>query len=117
MAPDIAEQLTSARRRLQDKLANLDPASAGLSEYNQRYLGQKLTDSEADLQLDVDLLRLCLAEWSGPLDEFVLVDYGAGGGILSFLAKELGVGTVVYEDIYDVSCEDARRISQILGLP
>jgi len=46
-----------------------------------------------------------------------LVDYGGGSGLLSFLALEAGIGTVIYNDIYDVSCEDARKLGQALHLP
>lgn len=114
---EIAKELTSARRRLRDKLSKLDPAATGISEYNQRYLGQKLSVLERQLKLDADLLELSLSDWNGPLADFVFVDYGAGSGILAFLAKELGIGTVVYEDIYEVSCADATRVAQVLGLP
>jgi hypothetical protein len=34
----------------------------------------------------------------------------------SLLAKEAGIGTVVYVDLYDVCCRDARHIAQRLGL-
>jgi hypothetical protein len=51
------------------------------------------------------------------LERFVFVDYGGGTGLLSFLAKEAGIGTVVYSDIYDVSCADVKVTSRALGLP
>ena len=31
------------------------------------------------------------------------------------LAKELGIGTVLYNDIYDVSCRDAKAIGEAIG--
>ena len=40
---------------------------------------------------------------------------GAGSGLLSLLAKEVGVGTVIYNDIFDVSCRDAKLIAEELG--
>jgi SAM-dependent methyltransferase len=46
----------------------------------------------------------------------VFVDYGGGTGFLALLAKELGIGTVIYNDIYDVSCHDARFIADSLQL-
>jgi SAM-dependent methyltransferase len=113
---DLEQQLASGRRRLRQKLRELDLESAGLSDYNRRYLGQKLAGVDAQLELDADLLRLCLASWTRPLRDFVLVDYGGGTGILAFLAKEIGIGTVVYEDIYDVSCRDADRVARMLDL-
>ncbi len=45
-----------------------------------------------------------------------MVDSGGGSGLISFLASEMGIGTVIYNDIYDVSCMDAGRLSNILGL-
>lgn len=116
MASGVDAQLAAAERRLAAKLAALDLPATGISKYNQRYLGHKLEDVAAQLELDVYLLGLCLARWSGSLGDFVLVDYGAGSGILAFLAKELGIGTVVYNDIYDVSCDDATRIANAIGL-
>lgn len=41
----------------------------------------------------------------------VFVDYGAGTGIMSLLAREMGFGAVLYVDIYDVSCRDAELIA------
>lgn len=35
---------------------------------------------------------------------------------MSLLAAELGVGTVIYNDIYDVSCKDIEILSNALGL-
>ena len=35
--------------------------------------------------------------------------------MLSLLAKELGIGTVIYNDIYDVSCKDAETIANSIG--
>jgi hypothetical protein len=52
-----------------------------------------------------------------PFQEFVLVDYGGGSGVFSYLASELGIGTVIYTDIYDVSCRDALYFSSVLNLP
>ena len=38
----------------------------------------------------------------------VLIDYAGGVGDLSLLAKELGIGTVIYNDISDELAKDAR---------
>ncbi|MBA7485996.1 hypothetical protein ES707_21548 [subsurface metagenome] len=43
------------------------------------------------------------------------LDYGSGSGMLYLLAKQLGIGTVVYNDIYDVSCHDAKIIAKSIG--
>jgi SAM-dependent methyltransferase len=45
----------------------------------------------------------------------VFLDYGGGTGFLSLLAKELGINSVVYNDIYEVSCVDARIIAESVG--
>jgi hypothetical protein len=49
------------------------------------------------------------------LNKFVFLDYGGGSGILSLLAKEFKIGTVIYNDIYDVSCKDAKVIGESIG--
>ncbi len=46
----------------------------------------------------------------------MLVDYGGGSGLLSFLAYQLGIGTIVYNDIYDVSCDDVRELTKFLDI-
>jgi len=50
-----------------------------------------------------------------PLIKFVFLDYGGGSGILSLLAKECNIGTVIYSDIYDVSARDAESIGKSVG--
>jgi SAM-dependent methyltransferase len=45
------------------------------------------------------------------IEKATIVDYGAGTGVLAMLAKEVGFGRVIYNDIYDISCKDAEAIA------
>jgi hypothetical protein len=108
--------LQDASFRLEQKLAGLDLGSLGISEYNQRYLGSKVKSLESALQLYGYLLLLALANRDVPIGDFVFVDYGGGSGLMSLLAKEMGIGTVIYNDIYDVSCDDVALTAEALGL-
>jgi hypothetical protein len=112
----LLDRIRSAQIRLHDKFINLDIKSLNISEYNQRYLGSKIASLKSILQLYGRLLYFSLNESPISIENFVLVDYGGGSGLISFLAAEMGVGTVIYNDIYEVSCTDVRYLSVILGL-
>lgn len=45
----------------------------------------------------------------------VLIDYGGGHGLLSCLGKEAGYSHVIYNDIFDLSCRDAKVVGESLG--
>jgi hypothetical protein len=112
----LADQIAFARIRLHKKLTGLDLKSLKISEYNQRYLGGRIASLEGYLELYGRLLHLCLSGKQILPEHFVLVDYGGGSGLISFLAAEMGIGTVIYHDIYEVSCTDVEYLSKALGL-
>lgn len=111
----LIREVDLAAERLAKKLTDLDLSGLGISEYNQRYLGDTLLVLVNSLQTYSYLLTCSLAHKRSLFNEFVLVDHGGGIGILSLLAKELGIGTVIYNDIYDVSCSDARLVARAIG--
>jgi len=114
--PELLRQINLAAGRLDEKLRKLDLGRLGISEYNQGYLGRKLAGLKNVLRRYAYLLALALADNRQPLAEFTFVDYGGGSGVLSLLAKELGIGRVIYDDIYDVSCKDAAIIAGATGI-
>lgn len=107
----LLSQISSAFDRLIEKLIKIDLKALGISEYNQMYLSKKISNPTSYLQLYSYLLALSLAGNRRPLNEFSFVDYGGGSGFLSLLAKELGIGNVIYNDIYEVSCRDVKALS------
>lgn len=109
--------IEAAAERLAIRVRELDLSALGISAYNQRYLSGIVRNLRGMLTLNAYLLSLAFAGATRPLGETVFVDYGGGCGILSLLAVELGVGTVIYNDIYDVSCRDARKIGLALQRP
>ena len=112
----LVSQIDSAAIRLHEKLIRLDIKSLGISEYNQRYLGSKLANIIGCLQAYSYLLSLTLDGSDVPLNEVVFAEYGGGSGVMSLLAKELGVGRVIYNDIYDVSCNDAKILARATNI-
>ena len=105
----LLDTISKASSRLNNKLKNLDVKSLNISEYNKRYLLEKI--KFGSLQLYSRLLYLCFNDVNLSPEKLVFVDYGGGIGLLSFLAKEMGIGTVIYNDIYDVSCNDVEKLS------
>jgi 2-polyprenyl-3-methyl-5-hydroxy-6-metoxy-1,4-benzoquinol methylase len=86
-----------------------------ISDYNKRYFGEyTINHLRSALQHCSYLLAWSVGYSNVPLDRFEFIDYGGGPGTLSLLAKELGIGTVVYNDIYDISCQDASRIAHAI---
>jgi len=109
-------EINAAAGRLHQKLLNLKLGQLGISEYNKRYLGKRIKNPLWSLQLYTHILSLALQGQNKPLRETTLIDYGGGSGMLSLLAKETGIGTVIYNDIYDVSCSDIERTSKALDI-
>jgi len=114
--PDLVAQLSEACERLVVRFSALDLEALEISDYSRRYLGQKLAGLSGNLTTLSWILAWALSPFEGSLQEVGLIDYGAGTGVLAMLAKEAGVGTVVYNDIYDLSARDAARIADALGL-
>jgi len=104
--------INSAAGRLFDKLRDLDVNALSISDYNKRYFGEKLVSLVIDLQAYSYLLAWSLFKSEYKSSKFVFLEYGGGTGMLSLLAKELGMGNVIYNDIYDVSCHDSKCIAK-----
>ena len=113
----LLSDINSAARKLYEKLSIVNIDTLNISNYNKRSLGKRLEKLISSLQLYSYLLTWVLVDNEIPRSEFVFVDYGGGIGMLSLLAKELGIGTVIYNDIYDVSCNDAEIIGNHIGNP
>lgn len=97
------------------KLKNLDLASINISEYNQLYLSKHISEYKKTAWFLSHIFSLVM-EKNINLSNMTLVDYGGGSGVLSYYAKMLGVGTVIYNDIYDISCNDVQKISNKINI-
>jgi hypothetical protein len=115
---NLSRNIENAINSLKKKLLKLDLYELGVSEYNIRYISSKLSNPSSNFGLYSDLLKLCFENLNEALlSKMTLVDYGGGCGLFSLLAKSLGIGTVVYNDIYDISCKDVRIIADAIGTP
>ncbi|MBU2489420.1 MAG: hypothetical protein KKA60_08525 [Proteobacteria bacterium] len=105
-----------AAARLGRKLAGVDPFSLPVSDYSRRYLSDKLASLPQVMALYTHILSACLSATGKDPGELAVVDYGGGTGMLSLLAREAGARTVVYLDIYGLSCVDAASLAKSLDL-
>ena len=94
----LRTEINTAASRLFDKLTSLDVENLDVSEYNRRYFGRKLKNLKSALQLYSYILLWALRRSDVISDKFILLDYGGGSGMLSLLAKELGIGWFGPED-------------------
>lgn len=97
------------------KLKELNLISLNISDYNKKYLGDHVKDFQKTAWFLSHIFML-VNEKGKSFSDLTILDYGGGSGVLSFFAKELGIGTVIYNDIYDVSCTDVKVISKALNV-
>jgi len=114
----IQNQFNAAAERLSKKMTQLELPEGSVSSFIKAYWTSNLKNLQGSLQRSLFLLAWVLSPyfWRKDLGKITLIDYGGGSGILSLLAKEIGVGTVVYNDIHDVCCHDAEYIGKALNL-
>jgi hypothetical protein len=113
---EMLSNIDVAAEKLYNKLQNLDVDSLQISEYLNVYLKSKLDNITNTLCLNCYILSWALYPRRKALDKIIFLEYGGGVGVLSLLARELGIGTVIYNDIYDMSCKDAETIANNLNL-
>jgi 2-polyprenyl-3-methyl-5-hydroxy-6-metoxy-1,4-benzoquinol methylase len=113
----IKRKVTAAGALLGWKIAQLQINNLNISSYNKRYLLDYSENFQYYIFIYSQLLTRAIQELKKPVEESTLIDYGGGCGLLSFLAKELGFKTVVYNDIYNVSVQDLPHISEAFGIP
>jgi 2-polyprenyl-3-methyl-5-hydroxy-6-metoxy-1,4-benzoquinol methylase len=115
---NINEIIDSALR-LEKKLSFVNIDEISISEYNSRYFGNYINTAEdriLNLQKYCYILSWALEGLNKHKKNVILLDHGGGHGMMSLLAKEHGIGTVIHNDIYPISSEDACKIGEFLNI-
>ena len=110
------EQLDQARERLKAKLLGLDLDKIQISDYTREYLRSLLLDIDETLGRFNQVILSGLRTADKPLGNLIILDFGGGAGLLSLLAIEAGAQKVIYNDIFQGSCDDAEEIANACGL-
>ena len=108
-------ELRRAAHRLRRKLVALDIAKLNISSYSKEYLEASRLNGAAQLNVFADIVHRTVPGDMAFRDA-TIVDYGGGNGLIALLAREAGVGGVLYNDIFEGSCRDAKEIAVQLGL-
>lgn len=105
-----------ATTQLYGKLSKADFSQMPISEYNKEYL-KRITPA---LLYYLDIYTRCFADGLGrcdkPVEELTFVDYGGGSGFLSMLAKQIGIGKVIYIDLNPKSVETITHLTDVAGI-
>ncbi len=113
---ELHARVEAACERFHKKIADLPLEELEISEYIKTYLKSNHSRSKGHTTKLGYILISVLSQLKTPIEEAVVLEYGGGAGLGSLLARELGVGTVLYEDFFDGSCRDAKTIGKYMSL-
>lgn len=109
--------VNSSAELLEGKLRNLKYQELPISDYCKRYYDYDMKKITFMLQAYSVMLTSAIELARKEASKIVLLDHGGGVGILSLLAKLVGIGTVIHQDIDPVISADARIVADELGIP
>jgi hypothetical protein len=110
------QNFDNSKRILTEKLRNLDLQALNLSDYSKKYMTFLIDDIGETLGRFEQVIREAISHSKKDVSQLTLVDYGGGVGLLSLLAREIGFKSVIYNDIFEGSCDDVRTISEACSL-
>lgn len=119
LAKPVSQDIHTSFARFARDFCALDFQKLELSPYNRAYLRNNYFTRGGVLGVlenAFSLIKRSLEFQSAPISSLTFMEVGGGTGVLSLLAKALGFGRVIYNDIYDVSAKDARTIAQAFDL-
>lgn len=104
-------KLLQAAETVIGKLGRIDVAALPVSDYNKAYISRLMPALRYYMEIYAD----CLLPLRQGAEGTILVDYGGGSGFLSMLAKEAGIGRVIYIDLNPLSVETAKVLKELAG--
>ena len=112
----IKATIDTAIADFSSKLFNLQIEELPISKYNKKYLKNYVQNYDFLMSQYAQLLYKAIKKLKKKPEESTFIDYGGGCGILSYLAKQLGFATVIYNDSYQTSVEDTKVIADALNI-
>ena len=107
--------IDEAVRNLSFKFRQLDIKSLNISDDSKNYLLKYRGSFQFYMSMYSQLMAKALNKLNKPIGESTFIDYGGGSGLLSFLAKEIGFRTVIYNDLNKTRVSEAAIISKEIG--
>lgn len=99
------------------KISALDTRKLTLAPYPHTYLQSLLRHHLYYLHIYAHVLDKLIANINKARQEIVLIDYGAGNGLLGMFAKQCGFEQVYLNDRSEDFIEAARQLSTALNIP
>lgn len=134
---DLAGVVSAAVFCVSDKLARLEDGNLSLTEATRKILCEtpRAEPETADTPSPGRFSRLPRARWAlrsaieraaqtfawalpaddKPFSDLTLVAFNDGFGILSLIARECNIGTIIYANPDDALCDDARVVGRATG--
>lgn len=103
---------TSEIRKLTDRLQAIDYDALPISDYNKQYIARLKPALGYYADIYTDCLQRGIRSVRLRPAEITMVDYGGGSGFLSFFAKCMGIGQVIYIDRNPRSAETAELLGK-----
>ena len=113
--PTLKDALNNAASNLFQKLEAVNSNELDVSDYSKKYFGNYQSKLHYSLECGCFILAHSLNHLGDNFTNATILDHGGGLGMLSLLAKSAQIKTVIYNDIYDVSTTDAKKIASLLN--
>ena len=110
----ILQHFTKVSSELETKLKQLNIEQLAISDYSKKYWKDNIRKLNYVMKCNSFVLANAVYKSGKSIKEITLVDNGGGTGSISLLAKIAGIKKVIYNDIYDVSCVDAKVVGKAL---
>lgn len=98
------------------KIKENDLQDFNISDHTREYLKKYCDNDLFYISTYSQLLKKAISNLNKPINESTFIDYGGGCGILSYIAKEMGFKTIIYNDNYENSVTDTVIISGKLNM-
>jgi 2-polyprenyl-3-methyl-5-hydroxy-6-metoxy-1,4-benzoquinol methylase len=115
---DLISKAKAAVSRLYEKLTKAGVYGPRIDEhYRKRFYELHFNSLSGKLKNSAYHVLWAVAQSQKNPSDMSLIDHGGGLGFISLLAKELGVGRVIYNDIDAKFVETAREIARVASVP
>lgn len=98
------------------QLKAIDYDRLPISGYNKRYIANLKPALPYYMKIYADCLLKGLKSVGCSPEEITLIDYGGGSGFLSMLAKQSGIGRVIYIDLNPDSVNTISVLKELVGI-